>query len=101
MVDARARVSMTAVVALGLVAVGASACGGGDDTGPPPTCLPDCPATRSYDAVGYDLHARFDWAASTLTATEDITVAIADSPVIELDAGVAVTAVHAGTAALA
>lgn len=98
MVDPRAWLSTMALVTWGLAA---SACGGGDDTGPPPTCLPDCPADRSYDAVAYDLHARFDWTSSTLTATEDITVALAGSPVIELDAGVAVTAVHAGTAALA
>lgn len=102
MVDVRARISVPAVLAVLAVSLVAGACGGGgDDTGPPPTCLPDCPGDRTYDAVGYDLHARFDWATTTLTASEDITVAIASSPVIELDAGMTVTAVHAGEAQLA
>jgi aminopeptidase N len=97
MADSRVRISILALVA---VTLGASGCGG-DDGEPPPSCLPDCPGDRGYDAVSYDLHARFDWTSETLTATEDISVAIAASPVIELDAGVVVTAVHAGDRALA
>jgi len=87
-----------ATVLLGALALAASGCG--DDGGEPPTCLPDCAGDRSYDAISYDLRASFDWTTSTLTGSEDITVAIGASPVIALDAQVAVTAVHAGDAAV-
>src|SRR5262245_9709658 len=82
------------------LAVAAGACG--DDGGePPPSCLPDCPADRGYDAVAYDLHAHLDWTAQTMTASEDITLAPGASPVVELDATFAVTAAHAGERTLA
>jgi hypothetical protein len=71
------------------------------DDGPSTTsCLPDCAGDRGYDAVAYHLRASFDFAAGTMTAAEDITV-IAPAPIIELDAAVTITAVHADATQLA
>ena len=75
------------------------------DGGPTPTttCLPACPGTRSYDAIAYALAARFNWGTRTLVASEEITLALTAGAgtVVELDSTVQVTAVHAGTQALA
>ena len=82
------------------IVIGGAACGGDDDNAPP-SCLPDCPASRAYDAESYHLRARFDAAAGVLRASEDITLAHLSSAVVELDAEVAVSAVHAGDQQLA
>lgn len=65
-------------------AISLTACGGSD----PSTCLPDCEANRDYDAIAYHLHGSLDWNGRELAAVEDITVRLAGSPVIELDARV-------------
>ncbi len=86
-----------------LAMIGLMACGDNDhpsDT--PATCLPNCPAVRTYDAVSYDLHAAFDWDTQRLTAVEDVTLDLAMSgPIVELDAAVAVDKVYAGDQPLA
>ena len=75
----------------------AAAC---DDAPTTASCLPDCPGDRGYDAVSYHLRGSFDWSSFTMTASEDITL-IAAMPVLELDARVDITAVHAGDQPLA
>jgi hypothetical protein len=53
-------------------------------------------APGGYDAVAYDLRARFDWAARRIAASQDITVEIARGTTrIELDARVEISRVHA------
>jgi hypothetical protein len=67
------------------------------------TCLPDCAntAVRTYDAVAYDLHGDWDWNGNLLTASEDITLdTTASGAIIQLDAAVSVTRVHADAADL-
>jgi aminopeptidase N len=81
-----------------VILVGLAACGGDDA---PPTCLPDCPAVRTYDALAYDLRASFDFTEERLSASERITVALADSPIIELDADVEIIGVHSEAGELA
>lgn len=88
-----------------LLASAATLAACGDNTAHPPTpasCLPDCPAARTYDALSYDLHGRYDWSAGSLIASEDVGLDItASGPIVELDAAVDVTAVHAGDQPLA
>lgn len=60
------------------------------------TCLPDCDGDRSYDALGYVLRGSIDWETFELDAREDITVALGDSRVIELDARVAIHGIETG-----
>jgi hypothetical protein len=79
------------LVALAAAAALAAACSSGPDT-----CLPECPADRAYDAIAYDLRGTLDWTARTLDAVEDITVVLTGSPVIELDARVAIDRVESG-----
>jgi aminopeptidase N len=52
---------------------------------------------RGYDAVAYDLKARFDWATQRLTATEQITVILQGTQKVELDSQVQVSRVHLGS----
>jgi hypothetical protein len=87
--------------AAAVLAVAAHVGCGDDGGGRPPSCLPDCPATRTYDAVAYDLRARFDAEARALVASEDITLADVAGAIVELDAEVAVDDVHAGGQRLA
>ncbi len=61
----------------------------------PDTCLPECTANRDYDAIAYHLRGSLDWSARELRAEEDVTVALAGPPVIELDARVRVEEVSA------
>ncbi len=86
-----------------VVAVLAAACGNDPgETPPAPSCVPGCAGLRTYDAQSYDLHASFDWATMTLTASEDIALdTTASGAIVELDAAVAVTRVHAGAQDLA
>jgi hypothetical protein len=89
-----------------LAALGAllAASGCGDNApGPPDSCLPDCAGRRDYDAQGYALSGRFDWSALRLIVSEDITLTLpAGGPaVVELDARVEVSSVHAGEQLLA
>lgn len=94
--------SRRALVALALASgVGALAGCGDDGGGAPPSCLPDCPASRAYDAEAYHLRARYDAAAEVMRGSEDITLAAIASPVVELDAEVDVEAVRAGDQRLA
>jgi len=90
-----------------LVIAGLGGCPDDPPPEPPPphppyqTCLPDCAGTRSYDAVGYDLHARFDWKQQKLIASENVTVEVDETAsrdgrtVIELDSEVTVSRIHA------
>ncbi len=74
-------------------------CGDNSDGGTPPpaSCLPGCTASRAYDAISYDLHGDWDWPSKTLTASEDITLdTTASGAIVQLDAAVTVTRVHAG-----
>ena len=92
-----------AFVTAGLVAALAG-CGDNLDGGTPaPTsCVPGCAGARGYDAISYDLHGSWDWSGKKLTASEDIVLDTTTSgAVVELDAAVAVTRVHAGTQDLA
>jgi hypothetical protein len=81
------------LAAVAAVAAVVGACGGSG--GGPDTCLPECTANRSYDAIAYHLRGSLDWEARELLAEEDITVVLAGAPVIELDARVTVEAVSA------
>ncbi|HEY4239072.1 MAG TPA: M1 family aminopeptidase [Kofleriaceae bacterium] len=64
--------------------------------------MPDCEASRAYDAVSYALSASFDWPSRTLTASEEIQLdTTASGPIVELDSAVAVSSVHAGDTTLA
>lgn len=86
------RSSWLVVIALALGACGDNLQG---------TCLPDCTGDRSYDALSYHLQARFDWGAThAMTASEDISI-VAPAPVVELDARVEISRVHAGATELA
>lgn len=95
--------------AFALISAAAAACGdnldgGDDDAQPPASCLPGCAgsASRDYDAISYDLHARFDWASQTLTASEEVVLdTTASGPLVQLDSAVDVRSVHAGTQPLA
>ncbi len=81
-------VCLLSALALGAVAPGC----GGDDGGPP------APTSRPYDALAYDLRGSFDWARGRLVASEQITLALAETggpPAVELDAAVEVARVHA------
>ena len=70
-----------------MVLAALAACGGSDS----PTA-----GDRSYDAVSYELRASLDFTGSfELSGIETITVALGDSPAIELDAKVAVLSVRA------
>ena len=71
----------------------AALAGCGDDGGDPPACVAVGTGARGYDALAYTLAARFDWATTTLTAHEQLTIACRAQPMIELDAEVAITAV--------
>jgi aminopeptidase N len=51
---------------------------------------------RSYDAVAYDLKAKFDWKTRLLTATEEVTVVLQGTQKVELDSRVQVSRVHLG-----
>ncbi|HWO21512.1 MAG TPA: M1 family aminopeptidase [Kofleriaceae bacterium] len=75
------------LAAAALAAAALAACGD------PDTCLPDCEASRSYDAIAYHLRGSLDWDARALAAEERITVVLGGGPVIELDARVAVEGV--------
>lgn len=86
----RWHLSVAAVAATLVAGASLAACGG------PDTCLPECTANRSYDAIAYALSGSLDWEARELRAEEDITVALAGAPVIELDARVHVEEVTAG-----
>jgi aminopeptidase N len=55
---------------------------------------------RSYDALAYDLKARFDWTTRTLTATEQVTVILQGTQKVELDSRVQVSRVHLGNVEL-
>jgi hypothetical protein len=95
---------MKHVVWVLLASAAASACGGDDvyEVPAPASCLPGCAGVRTYDAQAYDLHARFDWDSSTLTATEDITLDTSQSgAIVELDAAVDITRVYTGDQNLA
>ena len=79
-------------------------CGDNLDGGTPApaSCVPGCAGARGYDAISYDLHGSWDWGAKKLTASEDIVLDTTTSgAVVELDAAVAVTRVHAGIQDLA
>ena len=92
------------VSVLGVLGGAASGCGDNLDGNarPPASCVPGCAGARTYDAVAYALHASFDWDAQQLTASEDLTLdTTASGPIVELDAAVAVTNVHAGPQDLA
>jgi aminopeptidase N len=87
------RISASALLALSLSTLGA--CGGDDDAPAPPS--------RGYDAISYDLHARYDWDASKLYAREDIRVALASTAadaIVELDAEVDLKEVTSAAGAL-
>jgi aminopeptidase N len=92
-----ARSTFAVTMMLGAVA----ACGDDGTSGPPPSCLPDCPASRDYDAVAYHLEARFDAAAKLLRAEETITLQALSGPIVELDAEVDVSEVRGGGQRLA
>ncbi|MBK9033043.1 MAG: hypothetical protein IPL61_17545 [Myxococcales bacterium] len=95
MISARVR-------AVGLVTVAVTMIACGDDGGgPPASCLPGCPGGRGYDAVAYTLRGTVDLDAGTLAASEDVALIAVATPVVELDAEVAIGAVHAGDRALA
>ena len=51
---------------------------------------------RAYDALAYDLKARFDWTTKTLTASEQVTVLLQGTQKVELDSRVQVSRVHLG-----
>lgn len=56
------------------------------------------PVVRAYDALAYDLQARFDWGRGVLVASERVTLdlAVAEGPaLVELDAAVAIKRVYA------
>ncbi len=92
-----------AFVTAGLVAALAG-CGDNLDGGTPApaSCVPGCAGARGYDAISYGLHGSWDWASKTLTASEDMVLDTTTSgAVVELDAAVAVTRVHAGAQDLA
>jgi hypothetical protein len=99
--------SVVAVCACLSACLGAclGACGDNDGDGgtpPPASCVPGCAGVRTYDALAYDLHASFDWGTLTLTASEDIALATGSSgPIVQLDAAVHVSRVHAGSQDLA
>src|SRR6187431_88682 len=84
--------------AVAAMAAAIGACGGGD--GGTDTCLPECTANRSYDAIAYHLRGSLDWEVRELVAEEDITVVLGGAPVIELDARVSVEEVSADGEAL-
>jgi hypothetical protein len=66
--------------------------GGSDET----TASIDGVTARSYDALAYDLKAKFDWATKKLTATEQVTVLLQGTQKVELDSRVQVSRVHLG-----
>jgi len=67
-----------------------------------PDCAPGASGPRAYDALAYDLAARFDWTSGELEATEAVTLAVCPGGQrrIELDAGMEVSRVRLGGQAL-
>jgi hypothetical protein len=106
---------MRKVLAVAALAFAVAGCSGkkADPLPPPPppppvdpgpvTCLPGCAGTRAYDAIAYALSGQYDWTNSRLVASEEITLTLpaGAGPVVELDATMQVTAVHAGSQRLA
>src|SRR3954470_7606356 len=56
----------------------------------------DSVGARGYDAIAYDVKARFDWATRTLTASEQVTLLLQGTQKVELDSRVQVSRVHLG-----
>ncbi len=83
-------------LALVLLVASAGACGDDDDDDDGGAM-----SARGYDAISYDLTARFDWETRRFHVTEEITVRLVEgNRRVDLDAEVDVARVHAGGAEL-